>query len=63
MSHLKTRYGGVGAKTAETLVEAFGLDVFRILDNEPERVHALLSDRRAERVIAARREEREAGGK
>ena len=63
MSHLKNRYAGVGAKTAETLVEAFGPDVFRILDDEPERVHALLPDRRAERVIAARREEREAGGK
>ncbi len=63
VSHLKTRYAGVGAKTAETLAEAFGPDVFRILDDEPERVRALLPDRRAERVIAARREEREAGGK
>ncbi|UCC47999.1 MAG: NYN domain-containing protein [Gemmatimonadota bacterium] len=56
-----TRYPGVGGRTARTLVEAFGADVFRVLDEEPERVQELLPDHRAERVLQARREEREAG--
>jgi len=56
-----TRFPGVGGRTARTLVEAFGADVFRVLDEEPERVQELLPDHRAERVLQARREEREAG--
>jgi len=60
LSRLKD-YPGVGGKTAETLVEAFGSDVFRVLDQEPDRVRELLSDHRAERVLAARRKELEAG--
>jgi uncharacterized protein (TIGR00288 family) len=61
VSRLK-RYPGVGGRTAETLVEAFGTDLFRILDQEPDRVRALLPDHRAERVLEARRKELEAGG-
>jgi hypothetical protein len=61
VSQLK-RYPGVGGMTAETLVEAFGTDLFRILDEEPDRVRALLPDHRAERVLEARRKELEAGG-
>ncbi|KPK79291.1 MAG: hypothetical protein AMS25_13185 [Gemmatimonas sp. SM23_52] len=57
-----TRYPGVGERTAQSLVETFGTDVFRVLDEEPERVKELLPDHRAERVLEARREEREAGG-
>jgi hypothetical protein len=57
-----TGYAGVGERTAETLVDAFGADTFRILDEEPERVKEVLSGSRAERVLEARREEREAGG-
>ncbi|KPK78570.1 MAG: hypothetical protein AMS25_14695 [Gemmatimonas sp. SM23_52] len=57
-----TRYPGVGERTAQSLVETFGTDVFRVLDEEPERVKELLPDHRAERVLDARREEREAGG-
>jgi hypothetical protein len=52
----------VGARTAETLVRAFGADLFRVLDEEPERVREVLSDRRAEQVLEARRREREAEG-
>lgn len=56
MSH----YTGVGAKTAETLVETFGADLFRVLDEDPDRVRAVLPDHRADRVLEARRQEREA---
>ncbi len=62
VGHL-TGYAGVGRKTAETLVEAFGSDLLRILDQQPERVREVLPDHRAERVLEARREERDAGAK
>jgi len=62
VSRLKD-YPGVGGKTAEALVEAFGSDLFRVLDQEPDRVRELLSDHRAERVLAARRKELETGGR
>jgi hypothetical protein len=52
----------VGGKTAEALVDAFGADTLRVLDEEPDRVRAILSDHRAERVLEARREERASGG-
>jgi len=58
-----TGYPGVGGRTAEALVDAFGDDLFRILDEEPGRVRELLSDHRAERVLEGRRKELEAGGK
>ena len=58
-----TGYPGVGGRTAEALVEAFGDDLVRILDEEPGRVRELLSDHRAERVLEGRRKELEAGGK
>ncbi|MGD2218413.1 MAG: hypothetical protein PVJ64_16775, partial [Gemmatimonadales bacterium] len=57
-----TGYAGVGQKTAEALVDAFGADTLRVLDEEPERVKEVLPGSRAERVIEARREERQAGG-
>jgi uncharacterized protein (TIGR00288 family) len=57
-----TGYAGVGEKTAETLVDAFGADTLRVLDEEPERVKEVLPESRAERVLEARREERRAGG-
>ncbi len=56
------RYEGVGEKTAETLVEAFGADLLHVLDEEPDRVREVLPDRRADRVLEARRKERDAGG-
>jgi hypothetical protein len=56
MSRLRG-YSGVGERTAETLVEAFGSDLFRVLDEEPDRVREVLSDRRAEQVLEARRRE------
>jgi hypothetical protein len=44
-------------------VDAFGDDLFRVMDEEPGRVRELLSDHRAERVLEGRRKELEAGGK
>jgi hypothetical protein len=58
-----TGYAGVGRKTAETLVEAFGSELLHVLDEQPERVREVLPDHRAERVLEARREEREASPK
>jgi uncharacterized protein (TIGR00288 family) len=58
-----TGYPGVGRKTAESLVEAFGAETLKILDEQPERVREVLPDHRAERVLEARREELEAGGR
>jgi hypothetical protein len=56
-----TGYSGVGRRTAESLVEAFGADVFRVLDEEPARVREILPDHRAERVLEERRRELSAG--
>jgi uncharacterized protein (TIGR00288 family) len=40
-------YKGVGAKTAESMVESFGSDLFRVMDEEPDRVRDLLGGRRS----------------
>ncbi len=39
-------------------MDAFGDEVFRVLDEEPDRVHEVLPENRARRVIEARKEER-----
>ena len=51
--YLANRYKGVGVKTAERLVESFGPEVFRVLQNEPERVRSKLQAARAASVLAA----------
>ncbi len=51
ISYLTNSYGGVGKKTAETLVEAFGPDIFVVFENEPGRV-AEIVPRRAPQVLA-----------
>jgi hypothetical protein len=56
------KYSGVGDRTADTLIEAFGSDLFRVMDEEPDRIRAILPDHRAERVLEARRREAEARG-
>jgi len=60
IEHLKTHYPGVGEKTAETLVETFGANLFRIMDEQPDRIRAVLPDHRADRVLEGRRKELEA---
>ena len=51
VSYLTNSYGGVGKKTAESLVEAFGADVFVVFETEPGRV-AEIVPRRAPQVLA-----------
>jgi uncharacterized protein (TIGR00288 family) len=45
--YLSTSYKGIGKKTAESLLDAFGGDLFRVMEEEPHRVRELLGDRRA----------------
>ena len=51
VSYLTNSYGGVGKKTAESLVEAFGADIFVVFETEPGRV-AEIVPRRAPQVLA-----------
>ena len=51
ISYLTNSYGGVGKKTAESLVEAFGTDIFVVFETEPGRV-AEIVPRRAPQVLA-----------
>ena len=51
--YLVSRYKGVGERTATTVVDAFGPgEVFRILDEDPERVRDLVGPARAQMLIA-----------
>ena len=52
-SYLANRYKGVGIKTAARLVQSFGVEVFQVLDREPERVRKLLLPSRADSVLSA----------
>ena len=56
-SYLAHSYRGVGVKTAKTLVETFGDDLFGVLQDAPDKVRALLPRGRAERVLSAWRED------
>ena len=51
--YLAHRYKGVGEKTAETLVEELGTDVFRTLHEDPDAVARLVPPKRAEQVLDA----------
>ena len=51
VSYLTNSYGGVGKKTAESLVEAFGADIFVVFETEPGRI-AEIVPRRAPQVLA-----------
>ncbi len=60
-------YKGVGKKTVQSLTEAVGDDVFRVLEEDPDRVRQVLGDRRANGLLEQwaadrdrRREERAA---
>jgi uncharacterized protein (TIGR00288 family) len=64
IKYLSNSYGGVGEKTAETLVDALGSELFKVLQSDPSRVEKLLPPARAEKVLEgweadfARRKER-----
>ena len=49
--YLAHRYKGVGVKTAERLVEHFGTDVFKVMQNEPDRIRESLPRSRAHSVL------------
>jgi hypothetical protein len=51
VSYLTNSYGGVGKKTAEALVEAFGREIFAVFESEPGRVSEIVP-RRASNVLA-----------
>lgn len=51
--YMAHRYKGVGEKTAETLVEVFGSDVFRTLRDDPEAVLRAVPGKRGEQVLEA----------
>ena len=48
--YLANRYKGVGAKTAEALVERFGPDVFRVLAEEPNALDGVIPAGRASQL-------------
>ena len=49
--YLANSYRGTGKKTAESLLDAAGPDIFRVMQEEPERVRELLSARRADALL------------
>ena len=51
ISYLTNSYKGVGKKTAESLVEAFGSDLFSVLEDEPDRIGPIVSGRRADMLL------------
>ena len=51
--YLTHRYKGVGDKTAESLVEHFGADLFRVMRDDPDAIIAAVSGKRGEQVLEA----------
>ena len=51
--YMTHRYKGVGEKTAETLVEQLGADVFTVLRDDPDRIRSAVPGRRGEQVLEA----------
>ena len=51
--YLTHRYRGVGEKTAESLVERFGTDLFRVLRDDPDAINDAVTPKRAEQVLDA----------
>tara|TARA_B100001750_G_scaffold136552_1_gene108657 strand:- start:49 stop:1782 length:1734 start_codon:yes stop_codon:yes gene_type:complete len=51
--YLTHRYRGVGEKTAKTLVERFGSELFVILQNDPAAVSQVVPANRAEQLLEA----------
>jgi len=51
--YLTHRYKGVGDKTAESLVEHFGADLFRVMRDDPDAINAAVPGKRGEQVLDA----------
>ncbi len=68
ISYLTNSYKGVGKKTAESLVEACGADLFSVMASDPARIRSIVSGRRADQLLEGwkvdlqRRTERRAQG-
>ncbi len=67
--YLTHSYKGVGQKTAESLVEAFGAELYQVMADDPARVARAIPPRRAEHLLSAwradltrRLERKEEGG-
>ena len=57
LRYLTNSYRGVGAKTAEALVDRFGDRLFHVLHQESDELFEVLSKSRAEAVLGAWRED------
>jgi hypothetical protein len=53
LRYLTHRYRGVGEKTAESLVQRFGADLFQVLRDDPDSITAVITPKRAEQVLEA----------
>jgi hypothetical protein len=51
--YLTNSYKGVGQKTAESLVAEFGRSLYAVLQQEPQRIGALIPAGRAEKLLDA----------
>lgn len=51
--YLTNSYKGVGKKTAETLVDTFGGDLFKVLQRDPDRITSVVTGKRAEQLLDA----------
>ncbi len=51
--YLTNSYKGVGKKTAESLVDAFGGDLFKILQRDPDKIASVVPGKRAEQLLEA----------
>ncbi|MEE8486865.1 MAG: NYN domain-containing protein [Gemmatimonadota bacterium] len=59
IERMSKAYPSVGRRTAERLFEEFGDELLTVIDNQPERIKAILPEHRAQAVIDGRKAERE----
>ena len=59
IDRMSKAYPSVGRRTAERLFEEFGDELLTVIDNQPERIKAILPEHRAQAVIDGRKAERE----